>query len=240
MGIITFLSVHTFLSSISVKNYIDTYVPHDFNIHNLPPISQKITKKDITTLKQSDGVKQLLLTQSTTAIIDNTNNQFLPFIKNDIDRYNEDIDEQELIKSYQENPDSYTNWTLSIEKEIVELANQQNNKINLDEFENGTLALLNIKHLDEPYLTEIKKLDGKPITLTDTTTKNKQTLKIKLVNTDQFPYDLGSTVGCPTVYISQKSMEQLNPDALNYIIDIDVDPTKEPHIQKKTKENTWW
>ena len=46
MGIITFLSVNTFLSSVSVDNYIDRHVKNDFEIENMVEKGNKLVCAD--------------------------------------------------------------------------------------------------------------------------------------------------------------------------------------------------
>ena len=57
MGIITFLSVNTFLKSISVENYIEKYVKNDFILTNESGEGDKIDKAIINKIKYIKGIK---------------------------------------------------------------------------------------------------------------------------------------------------------------------------------------
>lgn len=70
MGIITFLSVNTFLSSISVENYINRYVKNDFTIQNTDGVDDKIDDDFISEIKNIKGVENINISKGSTLQID--------------------------------------------------------------------------------------------------------------------------------------------------------------------------
>lgn len=56
VGIMTFLSVNTFISSLSLENYISEYYPHDFEMIDTKESSSDEIDKKIDEIKDIDGV----------------------------------------------------------------------------------------------------------------------------------------------------------------------------------------
>ncbi len=58
VGIITYLSVNTFTSSLGLENYLREYYPHDFEIVDLNSKSSDKLDKNIDEIKNIEGLHQ--------------------------------------------------------------------------------------------------------------------------------------------------------------------------------------
>ena len=82
MGIITFLSVNTFLNSISVENYIYRYVKNDFLIQSVEGNDDKIDSDFINKIKDMKGVNNISLSKSSNLQLDMNKDVLLPALEN--------------------------------------------------------------------------------------------------------------------------------------------------------------
>lgn len=59
MGIMTYLSIYTFTSSLSVDNYIDKYISNDFRVQNIQAIDEKMNDDFIKKVENIKGVESV-------------------------------------------------------------------------------------------------------------------------------------------------------------------------------------
>lgn len=238
MGIMTFLSVNTFLNSISVDNFIGKYVKSDFTIRNVHLDKENMDEELINKIKNMEGVKEVTITKGKNVELDMTDSFFLPII---IDSYKErKLPEEQLnlfLQAIKEDPSIYTGWILGVDDNLIEKYNEESeDKINLEKFKAGEFALVRPSFYNSRKdETKFKELEEGTFYLRDKDTKVTQSYKAKLFYDDEdiFPYALGGVVGAPAIYTSNSMMEKLDKEAANYLLEINVEEKYEKKIKNE-------
>ena len=108
MGIITFLSVNTFLSSLSVDNYINRYVKNDFEIQNVEAQADKIDDDMIDKIKSMKGVNSINLSKSSTLQLEMSEDILMPSLKESYKRFGlSDEELNQFLNLVKEDPRYY-------------------------------------------------------------------------------------------------------------------------------------
>lgn len=234
MGIITFLSVNTFLGSISVENYIDKYVRNDFTIQNVKAEENKIDDEFIEKIKAIEGVKTVDVAKTSILQLEMNNEILLPGFEESYSRYGYSDEELELfLGAIKEDPSLLTASVVGISDELIEKINEESKaKIDVDAFKRGELILLDSWSYGENY----KGIKGK---LTLKNNKTNEEAKIEAIVfhdiTGELPEGLSAPLGIPTIYMSTSALEKLDNSAVNYLLDINVDEKYEPKINTELK-----
>lgn len=238
MGIMTFLSVNTFLNSISVDNFIGKYVKSDFKIRNVHLQKENMDNELINKIKAMEGVKEVIITKGKNVELDMTDNFFLPIITDSYKERNIPEDQLNLfLQAIKEDPSVYSGWILGVDDSLIEKYNEEaEKKINLEKFKAGEFALVVPSfYSSKKDETKFDDLEGEIFKLKDKDSKVTQSYKAKFFydEEDIFPYGLGGVVGAPTFYISNSMMEKLDKDIPNYLLEINVDEKYEGKIKNE-------
>lgn len=231
MGCITFLSVNTFIKSLSVENFIDRYVNNDFELHNVQLAEDKIDNNMINEIKKMDGVESVSKINLGKLQLDYNEKLLLPALKGGYERF-ESGDEKvlnNLLKEIKKDPSRLSSNIIGIDDEIIERYNEKN-KIDVNAFKEGKLALVDNFFYNE----EDRNISGEKITLRN---KNNDSITFgaKLFSNDVhlLPDAPGNEVGIPTIFISQRALEKLDKKPIGYVLYINVDDKYDEIIKSK-------
>ena len=234
MGIITFLSVNTFLNSISVENYIDRYVKNDFVIQSVEGNDDKIDSDFINKIKDMKGVNNISLSKSSNLQLDMSKDVLLPALENIYERFgNTKEDLNEYLNAVSEDPSLLQASVIGIDDNLIERLNEElEDKIDVEAFKKGNVAIVDSWYYPENY----KSIKGDIIIRNPKDNKSK-TFNMKVVGdtSELLPPGLDAPLGIPTIYISNSVLEKLDNDAVNYILNINVDKKYESKINKDLK-----
>lgn len=234
MGIITFLSVNTFLNSISVENYIDRYVKNDFVIQSVEGNDDKIDSDFINKIKDMKGVNNISLSKSSNLQLDMSKDVLLPALENIYERFgNTKEDLNEYLNAVSEDPSLLQVSVIGIDDNLIERLNEElEDKIDVEAFKKGNVAIADSWYYPENY----KSIKGDIIIRNPKDNKSK-TFNMNVVGdtSELLPPGLDAPLGIPTIYISNSVLEKLDNDAINYILNINVDKKYESKINKDLK-----
>ena len=234
MGIITFLSVNTFLSSISVENYISRYVKNDFVIQSVEGKDDKIDSDFINKIKTMDGVNSIDLSKSSTLQLDMSEDVLLPALENIYERFGNSKEElNEYLKAAKQDPSLLQASVIGIDDNLIEKVNKDlKDKIDIEAFKKGEIALA-----DSWYYPENYKIIKGDINIRSPKENISKTFNINVIkDTSEFlPPGLAAPLGIPTIYISNSALEKLDSEAVNYVLNINVDKKYESKINKDLK-----
>ena len=234
MGIITFLSVNTFLNSISVESYIDRYVKNDFLIQSVEGNDDKIDSDFINKIKDMKGVNNISLSKSSNLQLDMSKDVLLPALENIYERFgNTKEDLNEYLNAVSEDPSLLQVSVIGIDDNLIERLNEElEDKIDVEAFKKGNVAIADSWYYPENY----KSIKGDIIIRNPKDNKSK-TFNMKVVGdtSELLPPGLDAPLGIPTIYISNSVLEKLDNYAVNYILNINVDKKYESKINKDLK-----
>lgn len=228
MGIMTYLSIYTFTSSLSVDNYIDTYISNDFRVQNIQAIDEKMNDdfiKKVENIKGVESVSKFKFSnlQSDTNEIPRLLSKFV-YDKDDIQ---EIMDFQEKMKM--ETPMYYRSFIIGVDDLAIEKFSEMSNaKFNLDDFKSGKVALIDTICYSKE---EKNNLDNK-ITLKG---KHSNSLTFEIVKFEN-DSNLLPDIGLPVIYISSSQIEKLDNKSVNSMLYIDVDKKCEDEIYSRLNE----
>ena len=153
MGIITFLSVYTFVDSLKVENYIDRYAPNDFELQNVNAEEGKMDDSVINDIKEMAGVDSIDTFKLGRLRLTMSDEVILPALKECYSRfgYNED-DIKNFIDNVKTNPEFMDASVISIDDNISEFIFERNKeKFDLQAFKEGKLILIDDWYYGENY-----------------------------------------------------------------------------------------
>ena len=234
MGIITFLSVNTFLNSISVENYIYRYVKNDFLIQSVEGNDDKIDSDFINKIKDMKGVNNISLSKSSNLQLDMSKDVLLPALENIYERFgNTREDLNEYLNAVSEDPSLLQASVIGIDDNLIERLNEElEDKIDVEAFKKGNVAIADSWYYPENY----KSIKG-DVTIRNFKDNKSKTFNMNVVGdtSELLPPGLDAPLGIPTIYISNSVLEKLDNDAVNYILNINVDKKYESKINKDLK-----
>ncbi|WP_346931176.1 FtsX-like permease family protein [Clostridium sp.] len=231
MGIITFLSVNTFLSSLSVENYINRYVKNDFEIQNVEAKDDKLDNNLIDEIKNMEGVNAVNVSKASILELEMNDDIVLPVLEENYRRFGVSEDQlDEYLKMSKEDPSLLTTSAIGIDDDLIErFNNESKEKIDIAAFKSGQLALVGSWYYGENY----KNIKGN-LTVKNSKDNNSAEFNINVVNdeTGLLPPCLDAPLG---IYISNSILEKLDEDAVNYLMYINVDNKYEEQIEIRLK-----
>lgn len=228
MGIMTYLSIYTFTSSLSVDNYIDKYISNDFRVQNIQAIDEKMNDDFIKKVEDIKGVESVSKfkfsnLQSDTNEIPRLLSKFV-YDKDDIQ---EIMDFQGKMKIG--TPTYHRSFIIGVDDLAIEKFSEMSNvKFNLDDFKSGKVALIDTICYSKE---EKNNLDNK-ITLKG---KHSNSLTFKTVKFEN-DSNLLPDIGLPVIYISSSQIEKLDKKAVNSMLYINVDKKCEEEIYSRLNE----
>lgn len=237
MGVMTYLSVNTFLDSMSIENYIDTYMNNDFEIQNVDTIEGKIDDKFIKEISNIDGVKTISDFKVSNIQMDMNEKIILPALKSGYERFGEGEEAlQSFLDNIKKDPSTLSPLIIGVDDLSIEKFNYKNKeKIDVKAFKSGKLALIDNFY----YSEEDKNLKEDNITLRGKN-NNSITFKGKTFTNEShlLPDGPGSLLGVPTIYISSSQLEKLDKNAIGYMLHINVDKKYDEVINSKLSKIT--
>ncbi|UPA31211.1 ABC transporter permease [Terrisporobacter glycolicus] len=228
MGIMTYLSIYTFTSSLSVDNYIDTYISNDFRVQNIQAIDEKMNDdfiKEVENIKGVESVNKFKFSnlQSDTNEIPRLLSKFI-YDKDDIQ---EITDFQGKMKI--ETPLYHRSFIIGVDDLAIEKFSEMSNvKMDLDDFKSGKIALIDTLC----YSKEEKNNLDNTITLKGKYSKSLTFQTVKFENDSNLLPD----IGLPVIYISSTQIEKLDKKAVNSMLYINVDKKYEEEIYSRLNE----
>ena len=235
MGIITFLSVNTFLSSISVENYISNYVKNDFTIQNIGNVDDKIDEQFIKEIKNIKGVKNINISKASNLQVDMNDDIILPALKSIYERYNTGDEElNKYLENIKKDPALLKASVVGVDDNLIDKLNDSlKNKIDVKRFKKGKVALVDSWY----YNTDVyKKING-DLTIRNSKLNTSSTFNTLMIddNKQLLPSGLPAPLGIPTIYISNEALEKIDKNANINLLYINVDKKYEVAINSKLK-----
>lgn len=237
MGIITFLSVNTFVKSVNVQNYINRYLSNDFELQD-NTLRGSLTNDNIQYLKNIEGVKSLNVDKAAYMKIDFSNDIFSSLIEEQLK--NEGLGQSQInssLKQLKEDRDFSYSWIDGVDDYAIERYNETTkDKIDLEEFKKGKIVLVELAFGKHFNYDKFKQLDGKSLVLTSKDSNKKEEFTIKLINDEEAIFNgrgLPKKVGIPVIYMSSSVLENINKEIINYFVSINVNEKYESSIKEK-------
>lgn len=242
MGIISFLSVNTFLKSINVENYINKYVKNDFQIEN-NNLSDKLSNDEIENIRNMKGVSTVETKKVAEMEIDLSNNVFLPLIRLQFENGGLKKDEiNKLIEEIEGNPNLRLTQVIGIDENIISKYNKHaENKINIEDFKLGKIALVQSAFLNSQYNSEIDNFNGKELNLKSKNNEKSGKFIMELADDKEGvlkDFGLFRATWMPAIYISDSALEKLSGKTTNYMVNINIDTKYGPIIKNKLEQLT--
>lgn len=250
MGIITFLSVNTFISSLGLENYIKIYVPHNFNIEYVPQIETKpeetktLDEDFINKIKSIEGVETIEASMKTGFKLD-YEDWIIPIIKTDLAIYkNNNTNTPEggmadIINRIRENENMRSTNIISIDDSLVEKWNKESkNPIDLEAFKKGETVLITPSFFNVPKECEkdIEGLIGQTISGEFLDKGIKKSYKIAgILDANLAKRNAFKATGIPFMYISNNAIKSLTDKPMLNTMNIDVNEKYEIKINDELK-----
>ena len=177
------------------------------------------------------GVNNISLSKSSNLQLDMSKDVLLPALENIYERFgNTKEDLNEYLNAVSEDPSLLQVSVIGIDDNLIERLNEElEDKIDVEAFKKGNVAIADSWYYPENY----KSIKG------DVTIRNFKDNKSKTFNmgdtSELLPPGLDAPLGIPTIYISNSVLEKLDNDAINYILNINVDKKYESKINKDLK-----
>lgn len=229
MGIITFLSVNTFVDSMKVENYINRYVPNDFALQNTGAIEGKMDNDILNNINNMPGVESIDTFKLSTLRLTMNDEVLLPALKEAYNRFGLSEDElNSFIKNSKSNPELMNASIIGVSDSTIEKMYVENSdKFDLEAFKKGKLILIGNWYYGDNY----KEIKGK-LKITNPNTNKSLEYNTEVVKLDvDIPDGLAAPLGIPTIYMSQSALEDIDMNSSNYLSYINVEEKYEPKIK---------
>lgn len=243
MGTMAFLSTNSFFSSMKLENYVDTYLPNDYNIYVHEDGEQTYidaAHKLVDDISEINGIKNINVNRLADANILFDEDVFRPFLESDATS-EEDI--QGMIKLYSnENSDvKYSAPIIGIDKGMLERHNEKaKRKIDIERFEKGEICFVESVRTEE----QAERVEGKNITLVNNKSGKKVSIEVGVcaILGDDYGINIGyyqQLGGAPSsILVSQSIIDELTDSpSINSII-IDCESKLENDVTAQIKELT--
>ena len=229
MGIVTFLSVNTFIDSIKVENYINKYVPNDFELQNIGAVKGKMNNDILNNISNITGVESIDTFKLSTLRLTMNDEVLLPALKESYSRFG--LSDEELnsfIENSKINPEFMNASIIGVSDSTIEKIYKENKeKFDLEAFKEGKLILVDNWYYGDNY----KNIKGKQ-KITNPTTNKSLEYDAKVVDLDtKIPSGLEAPVGIPTICISESALEKIDSNPANYLSYINVEEKYESKIK---------
>ena len=243
VGIITYLSVNTFTSSLGLENYLREYYPHDFEIVDLNSKSSDKLDKNIDEIKNIEGVTSVNAVKFDRLKMDFNKNVIMPALENsyklygDPDTYKQNLNK--YIQKIEKNPSKLETATAFIDKDTIEKINKaEGGKIDTKAFNEGKLILV-----DNFFYDNNKNYDFSDEKLTFRNNKNEKIISanIQLLssNKDIVKFIEDNEVGVPCIYMSESLINKFKNDKMTLLATIDCKKEYSKIIKKKLEDTKY-
>ena len=235
MGIITFLSVTTFLGSIKVENYIDKYVKQDFTIQNINAEKGKIDDTFIEKVKSIEGINTVYGTKTSFLQLEMNDDVLLPAFNELYKRFGQsEAQLKEFLEAAKKNPNLLSSSIIGINDNLIERFHKEaKEEFDIEAFKSGEIILIDSWSYGDNY----KDIKG-DLTIKNTKTGKEEIYPVQVFNdnTGLLPPGLPAPIGIPTIYMSTSALEKLGEAANDYILYIDGEEKYEPKINMELKK----
>lgn len=237
MGIMAFLGVNTFINSVSVENYANRYLNNDFELQAYYDDNSGIDNKVINEIEKIEGINSVETLKASMLQMDMNEKIIKPLLKVAYERHGEDESAlQTYLDKVKKNPSEFSPWVVGVEDKTIERFNEENEeKIDLEAFKNGKLALI-----ESFYYSKGKKLDfsGKKITLKNADKNKTMSFNTRMFFNDEsgiLSFNGSNVLGVPTIYVSSSALNKLDKNLNVDKIYIDVDDKYDSKVKSKLK-----
>ena len=234
LGIITFLSVTTFLGGVKVENYIEKYVRQDFLFQNISGEEGKISEELIEKIKSIEGVEKTYKTNESILYVERNDKLLFTALKEVYRRFGLSEEEaKKFLEDSKNHPHLLSSSVLGLEDALIEKIHEENkDKFDLEAFKKGELILMDSWFYGEDY----KDIEGE-LTLKNPETGEVKTYKAKVIKDDTglMPPALPTPLGVPSVYMSYEALKEIDLKATNYTLSVDSEETYEAEINRELK-----
>jgi len=235
MGIMTYLSVNTFMNSISLENYANRYLPNDFEIQNYYDDNFTLDNKVIDEIKTTKGVNSVEVLATSSIQMDMNEKVLMPALQRGYSIHGDDSKGlDKYLKDVEKDPSKLAPMVVGLEDKTIERYNEAiNKKIDVEAFKKGNLALI-----DGFYYNDEEKLNFSKEKITF---RNVKENKSKKINIDLMPYEnsilsIGSSeTGMPVIYVSSSTLNKLTKDTKNHLVYVDVKDSYDSEVKSKLK-----
>lgn len=236
MGIMTFLSIDSFMKSLSFENYEKIYCPYDFELKNFGEGNLELQDEDIENIKKFKGITSIKVDKVSNLQMDMNKAILMPALKSGYERFTEDENGLEnYLKKIENDPSQLTAWVSFVDdKTIDEFKKVKDVDIDVDAFKQGKIALTS-----PFYYPDYEKLDfsSEKITFRNLNQTKKIDLAVDIVEDKNniLPFGEENEIGIPTFYISESLINKIDNDILNSGLHINVDKKYEKTIKNQLK-----
>ena len=235
MGIMTYLSVNTFMNSISLENYANRYLPNDFEIQNYYDDNFTLDNKVIDEIKTTKGVDSVEVLATSSIQMDMNKKVLMPALQRGYRIHGEDLDGlDKYLKDIEKDPSKLAPMVVGLEDKTIERYNKAiNKKIDVEAFKKGNLALI-----DGFYYNDKEKLNlsKEKITFRNTKENKSKKIKIDLMEEENSILSIGSSeTGMPVIYVSSSTLNKLTKDTKNYLVYVDAKDSYDSEVKSKLK-----
>lgn len=237
MGIMAFLGVNTFINSVSVENYANRYLNNDFELQAYYDDNSGIDNKVINEIEKIEGINSVETLKASMLQMDMNEKIIKPLLKAAYERHGEDESAlQTYLDKVKKNPSEFSPWVVGVEDKTIERFNEENEeKIDLEAFKNGKLALI-----ESFYYFKGKELDfsGKKITLKNADKNKTMSFNTRMFFNDEsgiLSFNGSNVLGVPTIYVSSSALNKLDKNLNVDKIYIDVDDKYDSKVKSKLK-----
>ena len=235
MGIMTYLSVNTFMNSISLENYANRYLPNDFEIQNYYDDNSTLDNKVIEEIKNIKGVNSVEVLATSSIQMDMNKKVLMPALQRGYSIHGDDSKGlDKYLKDVEKDPSKLASMVVGLEDKTIERYNEAiNKKIDVEAFKKGNLALI-----DGFYYNDEEKLNFSKEKITF---RNVKENKSKKINIDLMPDEnsilsIGlSETGMPVIYVSSSTLNKLTKDTKNHLVYVDVKDSYDSEVKSKLK-----
>ncbi|MBU3074489.1 ABC transporter permease [Clostridium estertheticum] len=235
MGIITFLSVSTFLCSLKVENYIDHYVKSDFTIQNIKAAKGKIDDAFIEKIKSIEGINTVYTIKASSLQLEMNNDVLLPTLNEVYRRLGQSQSQlKEFLEAAKKDTSLLSTSIIGIDDKLIERIHKEaKEEFDVEAFKRGEIILIDSSSYGDKY----KDIKG-DLTIKNTKTRKEGIYPVQVFkdNTRLLPQGLPARIGIPTIYMSTSALEKLNQETNNYYIYIDVEKKYDPKINMELKK----
>lgn len=234
MGIMTFLSVNTFLSSLTTENYINQNIQNDFDLQNPDVGVKKIDAKMIDQIKNLKGFQHMRIATSSKNAIEMNEQILLPALQQGFKRSG--LTKQDLeafLKRVKHNPLLLSASVIGIDAELLTSINrEEKEKIDIDAFKAGRLILVDSWY----YGKDFHAIKGQ-LKLKNPKSNAMTSCEVCVIRDGKglLPPGLPAPLGVPTIYMNTPVLKRLDKGLNNYMVSIDVDSSTEGQAKAELK-----
>lgn len=235
MGIMTYLSVNTFMNSISLENYANRYLPNDFEIQNYYDDNSTLDSKVIEEIKNIKGINSVEILASSFIQMDMNEKVIMPALERGYSMHGGDLEElDQYLKDIEKNPSKFAPMVVGLEDKTIERYNEAiDKKIDMEAFKKGDLALIGGFYYNDEAKLDFSK---EKITFRNTKENKSKDFNIELMPDDSaiLPID-SDQIGMPVIYVSSSTLNKLTKDTRNHLVYVDVEDSYDSSVKSKLK-----